>query len=169
MVALVVRAHRSSSAYHERVMRSLLALLLVTAACSGKPSPPDPKQFAAMSEEEKCNAVLPRAKKCQDELMAQQFESLADPGSAADKKVTEDMAKELRKEESFSDEAEALHRTNCAASETYAAAVVACWAQPDCKTFATCVLEKDTAMQGPHAKEPTSPSPSSPSPSGTRP
>ena len=119
-----------------------------------------------MTWEAKCAAVLPRDKKCQDELMAQQFESLA---GGSDQKFAADMATELRKEESFSDEAEGLHRVNCAASESYAAAVVACWAEPDCKTFATCVLENDTAMHGLGKKTTTSPSPSSPLPSGTRP
>lgn len=151
-------------------VRTVLAVLLVTAACSDKPSPPEPKAFAAMSAEAKCDAVMPRSKKCQDELMAQQFEGLMDPGgSEADKRVTADMAKEIRGETSFSDEAEGLHRVNCAASETYAAAVVACWAEPDCKTFATCVLKNDTAMHGPGKKDTTSPSPRSPSPSDTPP
>jgi hypothetical protein len=150
-------------------VRTLLALLLVTTACGDKPSPPDPKQFATMSEEAKCEAVLPRAKKCQDELMAQQFESLMDPVSEADKQVAAEMTKELREEKSFSDEAEALHRNNCAASESYPDAVVACWAEPDCKAFAACVIKKDTGMHGPRAKEPTSPSPRMTLPSDTAP
>ncbi|MEO7094557.1 MAG: hypothetical protein ABI175_14975, partial [Polyangiales bacterium] len=119
------------------------------------------KQFAAMTVEAKCEAALPRARRCVDELMAQQLESLMDPGaSEADKKATAELTKELRGEKSFSDEAEGLHRTNCAASETYADSVVACWPQVDCKAFAACVLAKDAPAR------PTSPSPSSPSPSG---
>ncbi|MEO7096616.1 MAG: hypothetical protein ABI175_25385 [Polyangiales bacterium] len=151
-------------------MRTLLVLALVTAACSDKPAAPDPKAFAAMSEDAKCDAAFPRAKRCVDELMAQQFESLVEPGaSEADRKVATEMANEIRKEKSFADEADALHRTSCAASPTYADAVVACWPEPDCKAFATCVIKKDSAMLGPSAKPSTSPSPSSPSPSGTRP
>lgn len=141
--------------------------LLATTACGCKPPAPDPKQFAAMNEDAKCEATLPRAKKCVDELMAQQFESLMDPGSGADKQDAAEMAKELRKDESFSDEAEAIHHTNCAASTTYADAVVACWAEPDCKAFATCVIRNDGDMHGTRTKPATSPSPSSPSPSGT--
>lgn len=150
-------------------VRILLALLLVTTACGDKPTAPDPKQFAAMSEDAKCEATLPRAKKCQDELMAQQFESLMEPGSAADKKAAEEMAKELREEKSFSDESEALHHTNCAASETYPDAVVACWAEPDCKTFSACVIKKDSAVHGTRAKPATSPSPRMTLPSDTAP
>ncbi len=140
-------------------MRFCVMLLLVT-ACSDKPSAPDPKQFAALGEEAKCAATLPRAKRCIDELMAQQIERLMQPASEADKQATQQLAKEMRQETSASDEAEKVHETNCAASEHYADAVVACWAEPDCRAFAACVIEKDAA---------TLPSPSSPSPSGTAP
>jgi hypothetical protein len=139
-------------------MRAVLALLLVTAACSDKPpAAPDPKAFAAMGEEAKCEATLPRAKKCVDELMAQQFEDLVDPSaSAADKQVSAQVAKEIRAESSFSDEADKLHHVNCAASATYPDAVVACWAETDCKTFSACVIKREHGSRTP---KPTSPSP----------
>lgn len=145
-------------------MHTLLALLLVATACSDKPAAPDPKEFAALDGERKCEATLPRAKKCVDEMMAQELESLLDPGAGGgDKEVATAVAKEMREVQSFSDEAERLHQIHCTASDGYADAVVACWAEPDCKAFATCVMKKDTW------RPPTSPSPTLPSPSGTAP
>ncbi len=150
------------------VVRTLLALLLVATACGDKPAP-DPKQFAALDEEARCAAALPRAKRCIDELVAQQIEDLIATDSKADKEATEALTKDLRQEKSFSDEAEAIHRTNCAASSTYPDSVVACWAETNCKAFSACVVKRERASGGGHPRPPTSPSPSSPSPSGMRP
>lgn len=135
-----------------------IAFLLLLVACSDKtPAAPAPKEFAALDEDAKCAATLPRAKKCADELLAAEFESLAVDGSEADKKATAELSKGLSEEQSSSDEAEAMHAINCHASEGYPGAVVACWAEPDCKTFARCVMKKDLGIR-PHSGA-TSPSP----------
>lgn len=120
-------------------MRCLLVLLLVTTACKDEaPVAPDPKQFATLSLEQKCETTRPRASRCIDEILIAQLESMA-----ADKEMTDSLAKGLRREKSGPEEADEMHRTSCRASDAYADAVYACWAKTDCKSFAACVMEKD--------------------------
>ncbi len=141
-----------------RLLVLVLALAPAT-ACSDKPKAPDAKAFAAMSAEDKCEATLPRGKKCQGALLALDLERISGDGSSA--LSAEDNAK--LHEEPEDKEAEGMHRLQCNASRTYADAVLACWDRADCQAFAACVVTKQTMAR------PTSPSPSSPSPSGTAP
>jgi hypothetical protein len=128
-----------------------LLFLVVTASCWATPAPapaparspapdlkPDPTKFAAMTEDAKCKATAPRARACVDDLIAAQFAQ-----AGGDQETTEGLSEVLHRDESSKDEAADVHRITCLGSPTYADAVFACWAKPDCKTFVQCVVEKD--------------------------
>ena len=121
-------------------MRALLLPLIILAACKGTPSPPDPKAFAAMTPEARCEAVAPRATQCVDELMIADLHSVGiDPA----------LAKELETQLGNSprakgDEAAAMHKTRCASTKGYPPAVVACWAIQPCQAFVDCVVRAES-------------------------
>jgi hypothetical protein len=95
--------------------------------------PPDRAQLAAMSWDDRCAAVAPRAKPCLDELMIAQSAGI-DPalGDAMKENLATKPAASAR-------ELEVMHRTQCASDDAYPAAAVKCWSRTDCKQFATCV------------------------------
>jgi hypothetical protein len=122
-----------------------LVMLVVTASCNTKPTAPDPAKFAAMDETAKCEATVPRTRECMDEVLLAQLASLQ--GTGIDKEGIDAISADWRaKEKADADEASVLHRTSCQASPRYADAVFACWAQPDCKRLAKCVMEKDAGV-----------------------
>lgn len=114
-----------------------LVLVLALGACGSKqlPTAPDPKAFAAMTEEQKCDATTPRGSQCADEILAMLAAQLSpDLG----KQIAEDFEKGDR---ATGKEAEQLHLNACHGDPdgSYADAVFACWAEPDCKALTACI------------------------------
>ena len=120
-------------------------LLVAVIACGGDrapaplsssvpPSPSTPPALAGRSPEERCEAVAERAIACLREIM------IAD-ASKIDPEIGRDMAAQIDREGFRKGEARALHDANCHASrtDTFPESVVACWAQPTCDAFVTCV------------------------------
>ena len=116
-----------------------LAMLL---ACSKTPAPPDPKQFAAMSEDQQCEATAPRGESCADEILGAQLHSMAraDPAmKELEKTVQQDLD---HTPTSSRDARSAMHRTMCDGEPHYREAILACWSIDECKPFARCVMTK---------------------------
>lgn len=117
-----------------------LALLAVLTACDKLPAAPEAKAFEAMSLAEKCEATLPRAKTCTDELMVASLQALN--GGAPDE-LAEAIRDDLDKTPTYSDDAEAMHRTSCLGSrgDSYPRGILRCWEVTPCRAFAECVYQ----------------------------
>lgn len=85
-----------------------------------------------------CTAVAPRAYPCIDELYVQEMKGLIDEDAAR---------KQIRDVQPTPEQREKLHAVNCL-KDSYAPAVVTCWAKPDCKAFAECVFGETAAKPG---------------------
>jgi hypothetical protein len=121
-------------------MRNVFVVAIVMLGCS-KPSPPDPKKYAAMSDDEKCKATEPRAAQCADELVVMSLRDLAG-SSGIDAEMMRRLETDLEKSgRADDDEAKIIHRSLCASSLTsaYMDAVVACWAVEHCTDFTKCI------------------------------
>jgi hypothetical protein len=103
------------------------------------PDAPDAQKFAAMTEEQQCDAVLPRTTDCAGELMAASLLSIADDPAM------KDLAHDLNKTPASDSENRAIARTQCVADRGFATAALACWATEGCEAFSTCVYAKITA------------------------
>lgn len=115
--------------------RSVL-VLAVLAAC-GKPSPPDPEQYRAMTEEQRCEAVAPRAAECIDDLMLADLRALG-----ADKELSREVEVDLRSKRTGTAEAMDIARISCRGGKHFADAVIACWAETSCDRFVRCIDQK---------------------------
>ncbi len=115
----------------------LLVLVTMLAACDKLPAAPEAKAFDAMSAQAKCEATLPRAKKCTEELMLAELGSI---GGGNDELVGA-LREDLSKTPTYSDDAEAIHRNACLGSrdDSYARGIVRCWDVTPCEAFAKCV------------------------------
>lgn len=134
----------SSVRPYEPRMRSL-SIVLVLAACSDKlPDPPSASDFAAMTEGQQCEATAPRAMRCIDELMVAATRQLISDSQESNELATQ-LEKDFAREQLDSRERRAIHETNCHSMPAagYQKAVVACWNEPDCKRFASCVYKPD--------------------------
>lgn len=142
-------------------MRLTLTLTLALAACAKSPPPisnqsaaetpstpdelppPDRAQLAAMSFEDRCSAVAPRALPCVDELLVADASSLPDDAHGDVAAIVKESIR--RDGRASASEAAALHRTECVADDDYPADVMTCWARTDCAQFATCVAQQRAA------------------------
>lgn len=117
-------------------MKLLVLLVAVLAACDKLPSAPDSKAFEAMSPEAKCEATLPRAKRCAKELLVANVASLGDEST---REFSEDLGEDMGPV--YADEAEAMHENACRGSreDSYQRSVMRCWDVTPCKAFAECV------------------------------
>jgi len=119
-------------------MRStVLASLL--AACNKLPEPPSAADFAAMTDEQKCEATAPRATRCTDELLVAELRDISgDDAFAAE--IGRDYATGPRPD---ADEAHTIHQLACRGDRdgAYQKAVFACWDVTDCSAFARCVYK----------------------------
>jgi hypothetical protein len=133
----------SSARAYEPRMR-WLSILLVLAACSDKlPDPPSASAFAAMTEDQKCEATAPRATRCVEELMIADLRQLS-TASGDGNLLADEVAKAWEDEpRAGGDEARRIHQAACLGDRDggYMTAVVACWNEPDCKSFASCVYK----------------------------
>ncbi|MBL9020257.1 MAG: hypothetical protein JNL83_39090 [Myxococcales bacterium] len=120
-------------------MRILLAVVAL-AACDKLPAAPDAQAFETLSPEGKCEATLPRAKRCTDELLLAEVASL-DPGGNSE--LTNALREDLGETPTYSDDAEAMHRSSCLGSrdDSYPRGVLRCWEVTPCKAFAECVYK----------------------------
>jgi hypothetical protein len=117
-------------------MRWCLAVVL--AACSDKlPDPPSASAFAAMTDEQKCDATAPRATRCVRELAIALVRQVAGDNEAA--RAERDQAERPSPGPA---ERRKLHEHHCYGRNTtaYTQAVVACWDAADCAAFASCVF-----------------------------
>jgi hypothetical protein len=101
------------------------------------PDPPDAKQFAAMTEEQQCDAVLPRTTPCASELIAASLLSI----TTGDDPEMQKLARDLAEQPGTKDEDRAIAKTQCVADRGFPAAVVACWKVEDCKPFSECIYK----------------------------
>ena len=68
-------------------------------ACDKLPAAPDAKAFEAMSWEARCEATMPRAKRCTDELLIAELATL-DGGDASE--LTDALREDLSKKPTYS-------------------------------------------------------------------
>jgi hypothetical protein len=133
-----------------RPMKITWLLLAMLAACDKLPPAPEAAAFAAMSSQAKCEATLPRAKRCVDELLVAEVDSLNPGGDPA---FTDALREGMDKSPTYSDDAEAMHRTSCLASRdgSYTRGILRCWDTTPCRAFAECVYK----TEAPRATKPT--------------
>lgn len=118
-------------------MKLVLVLVLVASCGDADRGPPDPQQYKAMTDEQKCDATAPRATRCIDELLAAQMKDVL----AADAKSGAEIDQALdRTPGATASQASEMHRVSCAGDPHYADAIVACWSTAGCRQFADCVL-----------------------------
>ncbi len=119
--------------------RLAIVLFVVTAACSSKPAaPPDPQAYRAMTDEQKCAAVAPRALPCVDELMITILHAVTGD-RASDPEFARKIDDEIRANRSDGDLAKTMHQSNCNGDLHYTDSVIACWSVEGCQPFAECV------------------------------
>ena len=128
-----------------------LAVLLLAAACSDKPAPPDLAKFKAMSEDDQCEAAAPRATRCMDDLLVADIKAVG-----LDKDLKGELVKEVRTTPSTPDERKTMHKVQCMSDPAYANAVVACWTIEPCKEFVECVVREESKAP-PRKHEPPPP------------
>lgn len=127
----------------------VVALAVMLAACDKLPDAPEAKAFEAMSMDGKCEATLPRAKKCADELMLAELATIG--GDLATAELADGLREDLKKSPTYSDDAEAMHRTSCAGSrdDSYMRGILRCWDVTPCRAFAECVYKPAAAPASP--------------------
>ena len=128
---------RVLTSWYDAILRLALFGVFVIACANKPPAPPDPKQFQAMTATEKCEATAPRATRCSDELM------LAD-AKDIDNALGSDLERHMGDEHASRREADEMHRIRCVGSDTYPAAVLACWTTEPCQAFADCVTRAES-------------------------
>jgi len=119
-----------------------IAILTLMAACHGSEdfyAKPTAEKFEKMTDDERCDAVFPRAEPCLDALTVASAAQIVDDPEFAGKlgsafhDAPPSNAKERR----------AIHRVQCFDKSRedagYAKAVLACWDQVGCKALAACV------------------------------
>jgi hypothetical protein len=124
---------------------TFVSAVLVLSGCSSKRPPgppPDKAKMAAMTSEERCAATEPRAAPCASHLVTAELALLTS--------ISYDEAEKLSPEERLSGSAaQEIHRVQCAGSDGYPDAVVACWQETSCKAFARCVVNASGPSKAP--------------------
>src|SRR5262249_8110052 len=101
-------------------MRTLVIAMLV--AC-GKPAPPDPKAYAAMTDEQKCEATAPRGRQCAEEIVEATAQMLLDQDPTM-KDFSDEVKRELEAQPRASKkDREEMHKVECVSDARYTDAV----------------------------------------------
>lgn len=135
-----------------KLVTSRNLLLLVLAACGTKPASPAPiansahssaparDQYAALDDDGRCHAMMPRAVPCIDQLMREEMVATGMAGSDADY-----MMDKVAKKPADAETNEKVWTTMCVADvkpRSTPDAVYACWDSADCATLAKCVAQR---------------------------
>ena len=108
---------------------------LALAGCNKSPDPPSPEAFAAMTDDQKCEATMPRGARCADALMMLDIETLA-----LDPQLVKQLRDRLDDERAVTgDEADQIYRMSCLGDPARAKRVYACWAEDGCNALIACI------------------------------
>jgi hypothetical protein len=120
-----------------------IALVLLVACRSPAPTPTSntaradqPPALAGLSDDQRCEAVAARTLPCMDEVF--NAESKAMTGIDWSKEPKADPA-----------ERQKLHEIRCQVGPGYTDAIVTCWHERDCQTFAACIARLDSPPLSP--------------------
>ena len=128
---------RALTSWYDPIVRLAVIGVFVIACADKPPAPPEPQKFQTMTATEKCEATAPRATRCSDELM------LAD-AKDIDSALGNDLERHMGDKHASQREAAEMRRIRCVGSDSYPAAVLACWTTEPCQAFAECVTRAES-------------------------